>query len=57
MTTERLEERGRALAVLLAARVSVDRLRKLDADVRSGRRSEWMANGDGGRGVSEQGGR
>jgi hypothetical protein len=41
MTTERLEERGRAPAVLLAARGSVETRRRLDAEVRSGRRSEW----------------
>ena len=40
MTTERLEERGHGLAVLLAARVSGEQ-RRLDAEVRSGRRREW----------------
>lgn len=43
MTTARLEERGRALAVLLAARVSVEKLRRLDDEVRQGRRTDWYA--------------
>lgn len=41
MTTERLEERGRALAELLAAGVSPGRLVRLDAQVREARRTDW----------------
>lgn len=41
MTTERLEERGRALFRLLAAGESLNRLRALDVCVRGGAYSDW----------------
>jgi hypothetical protein len=41
LSAERLAERGAALARLLDAGVSVDRLCALDRAVRHGRRTDW----------------